>query len=61
MVDIKGKLIDFVFSDPQLDLWGAPFWVRFAYGPLFNPTIPSSWIVHAGCISVACIHPSRIF
>ena len=51
---------------PQLYLWGSPFWVRFLRTWIFflnsNHTgshIPSSWMVHAGCVFVAGVPPSR--
>ena len=54
------------FCVPQLYLWGSPFWVRFCVCDCFcNPTtevpshIPSSWMMHVGCVFVASIHLSR--
>ena len=56
----------FFFYIPQLYLWGSPFWVRFVcMWPFFFKSyhrgsyILSSWMVHAGCVSVAGIHLSR--
>ena len=60
----KSDLIFFLFfCVPQLFLWGAPFWVRLVrMWPFLNPQnwgIPSSWIVHAGCLFAAGIHSAR--
>ena len=55
----------FFFIIPQLDLWGSPFWVRFLrMWPFLNPTsevvtFHLLWMVHAGYVFVASIHPSR--
>ena len=49
----------------QLYLWGSPCSARFLHmWPFFQSShrgshIPSSWMVHAGCVFVALIHPSR--
>ena len=50
------------FCVPQLYLWGSPFWVRCLTVSESNRRgshIPSLWMVHAGCVFVAGIHPSR--
>ena len=43
--------------------FGWEFWVCYLFFFLisnhWNSHIPSSWMVHAGCVSVAGIHPSR--
>ena len=51
---------------PQLYLWGLPhFGEMFVYVTVLlksnhrGNSIPSSWMVHAGCVFVAGIHPSR--
>ena len=59
----------FFFCVPQLYLWGSPFLGEiFAYVTVFlipkkkkrkGSHIPSSWMVRAGCVFVAGIHPSR--
>ena len=47
----------------QLYLWGSPFLVRFLRMWPFQSkhwgNIPSSWMVHAGCVFVSSIYPSR--
>ena len=55
----------FFFCVPQLCLWGSPSWGEiFAYETVFYSNhwgshIQSLWMVHAGCVFVASIHPSR--
>ena len=51
----------FFFCLPQLYLWGSPFWGEiFAYVTFFNPIIKVvTFRLHAGCVFVAGIHPSR--
>ena len=59
------SFFSFFFCIPQLDLWSSPFWDEsFACVTVFYPNhwgshIPSSWMVHAGCIFVAGIRLSR--
>ena len=61
----QGFFFFFFFCVPQLYLWGSPLLGEiFAYVTVLKSNhqgsqIPSSWMVRAGCVFVAGIHPSR--